>query len=819
MGRETLRAGTFLRGAIFGALALLVLVTPSTALAVDPEKSFYDYVKDTWSIEEGLPQITAVAIEQDGEGFLWIGTQAGVARFDGIRFTAFTPDNTPALPGLFVQDLFVDSHSRLWVATYKGIAVYENHTFRRVPFLQLGDQEESIDARMIAETRGGDIVIAAVEGLFRVTGDRLVPFAPRDGISAYSLAAQDDALLVGGVGTVLRIGTDGSVIDMPLPRDEDNALVTQFAFAQGRLWAGTSHGLFWRDGNQWQRFNSEDVLAAQPIDALFEDSDRNLWVGTHKGLGRIRDHKLVEFVLDTDPLAHRNIRAIFEDHEGNLWLGSQWQGIARLWDGWTRRFAGAYGLNDPVAWSLTRGHDGQLWVGTNRGLSVFDGERYREVIPEEELPHPNAYTLLDDGERLWIGTRTGLVWYDYRTGRHWMPEIFAPLATTQVSGIVKDSRGIVWLAANNGLYRYHPDSGELFHYGEQQGLTESRTRLVYESPSGRLYLGTREGLFEVQGSRVRKIGADAGLRDNIDVTSITELDDGSLVIGTLSEELFLNADGAWYEFTVRSGLPVNSPFFLAEDERGYLWAAGIRGLFRVPITDLHQYRKGEIPSVHAEMLLSERGDERGSQKAYCCNGAGNAKGFIEDEILWLPTRGGVIAVDTRRIQKNTVAPNVVIERLRFDEQWHPWIAGIPFELPPSARDIAVEFTTLSFQQPNSVQMRYRLRGYDDAWHDLEDANHRSVAYTNLPPGDYVFEARGTNNAGVWAPEAASMPFTLLPHFYETTWFRLLVAATLLLAIFAGHRYQLRHLRAQRAELERVVRQRTEELRIANKNLQ
>lgn len=797
------------------ALALLVLAQPAAAL--DPEKSFHDYVKDVWSIEEGLPQITALTLAQDADKYLWVGTQAGLARFDGIRFTSFTPENTPALPGLFINDLHVDAADRLWIGTYKGVAVREQGEFRRIPYLRLGEQEESIDVRMIAETQAGEIIVAAVEGLFRVSDDRLVPAARLAGHPAYSLLVMDDSVLIGGVGTVYQPGD--VLAEMPLPAGEETALVTQLIRAQGVLWAGTSHGLFWREGDTWQRFNDQAVLAGQPIDALFEDSDRNLWVGTHQGLGRIRNNALVEFVLDTDPLAHRNIRTIFEDHEGNVWLGSQWQGIARLWDGWTRRYAGSYGLHDPVIWSLARGRDGQLWVGTNRGLSVFEDNRYRIVIPEEQLPHPNAYTLLDDGKRLWIGTRTGLVWY--QDGKHHSPQIFAPLTTTQVSGIVKDRDGNVWIAANNGLYRYRAgrNGGELFHFGPEQGLTEPRTRLVYESPSGRLYLGTREGLFEIQGDRVRRIGVDAGLREDIDVTAITELHDGALVIGTLSEEIFLNADGAWFEYTVRSGLPINSPFFLAEDERGFLWAAGIRGLFRVPVTDLHQFRRGQIPVVRAEMLLSERGDHRGSQKTYCCNGAGNAKGFMEDEVLWLPTRGGVIAVDTRRIEKNVVPPEVVVERLRYADQWHDFHAGVDFRLPPGARDIAVEFTTLSFQQPNSVQMRYRLRGYDDTWHDLEDSMHRSVTYTNLSPGEYVFEALGTNNAGVWAAEAAAMPFEMQPYFYETNWFRMLLAATLLLLIYAGYRYQLRHLHAQRAQLERVVRQRTEELRIANKSLQ
>lgn len=779
-------------------------------------------MKDSWSIEEGLPQITALAMEQDAEGFLWVATQAGLARFDGIRFTAFSPENTPEIPGLFSNDLYLDSHDRLWVATYKGVAVHENRRFRRVPLIRPPAVEESIDARAIGETPDGQILVAAVEGLYYVEGEQLLPVAQFAGQATFALMPQNQAMLVGGVGKVFRF-EDGVKSAMLLPPGEENALVTHLVRAQGVLWAGTSHGLFWwdndGDGPQWRRFDSrretEAILAGQPIDALYEDSQHNLWVGTHQGLGRIRERELAEFVPDTDPAAHRNIRAIFEDHEGNLWLGSQWQGVARLWNGWTRRYASAYGLDDPLIWSVARGHNNELWVGTNRGLSVFRDGRFEVAIPEEDLPHPNAYTLLDDGEKIWVGTRTGMIWY--ADGRVLRPEVFEPLATTQVSGFLKDAHGDVWIAANNGLYRY--SNGELVRYDEKDGLVEQRTRVLYETPSGRIFLGTREGLFEAQASHIRRIGHDAGLREDIDITAITQLDDGTLVVGTLSEQLFINADGEWTELTTESGLPGNSPFFMAEDSRGYLWVAGIRGLFRVPVKDLHLYRKGELPRIRAEMLLSERGDHRGSQKTYCCNGAGNAKGFMEGDTLWLPTRGGPIAVDTRDIEKNTVPSNVTVERLRYGDRWYTWRPGAPFDLPPSARDIAIDFTTLSFQQPNSVRMMYRLFGYDDQWHELENPDYRNVAYTNLPPGSYVFEARGTNNAGIWSKDHARMAFTIAPYFYETTWFRMLIAAALLGLIFAGHRYQLRHLHSQRTELERVVRQRTEELRVANKSLQ
>lgn len=796
-------------------LALMLLWLPGPALAVDPDKPFDDYVKDTWSIEEGLPQITALAIEQDEKGYLWVGTQAGIARFDGVSFDSFSPDNTPALPGLFTQDLFLDSSNRLWIATYKGVAWQRDGEFVRVPYRVLSGEETTIDARSVIELPDERIIVGTTNGLFELHDGELIRIWPGNESAAFSLLLHEGNLLAGSTGKVLSIAPSDSISSQPLPDPE--ALVNHLAYAHGRLWAGSSRGLFYKNAatGQWQRYEKHAVLAEQPIDAVFEDSDRNLWIATQQGLARMHDDNVVEFVPDDQPVAHRNIRTIFEDRERNLWLGSQWQGIARIWNGWTRRLDGQDGLQDPVVWSVARGAEGELWVGSNEGLSRYMDGEFTVAIPGDELPHPNAYTLLDDGKRLWVGTRTGLVWY--RDGRSWMPEIFAPMATVQVSGVVQDSAGDYWIATYNGLYRYREETNELKHFGRREGLTENQIRVIYETRQGQLLVGTHGGLHEVLDERVRRIGEDVGLSENLDVTSITQLSDDSLVIGTLSESLFHYDGGHWHEFTHRDGLPVNSPFFLAEDENGFLWVAGIRGLFRVPVSDLRDYSFGRIDKLRGEMILSERGDVRGAQKAYCCNGAGNAKGFIENDTLWLPTRGGVVAVDTDGIVKNTVPPRLHVERLHFKDTSRRATDEV-MKLPADARDLSIEFTALSYQQPRSVVIRYRLLGYNDEWQVLEDGARRLANYTNLPAGDYVFEVAGTNNANVWASDNAELAFTIAPRYWETLWFRLLVLATLLLLIYLGYRVQLHNLTAQRARLEKTVRRRTEELRLANNQL-
>ena len=794
---------------VLAPLACLALAwAAGPVAALDPDKAFHHYVRNAWSIEQGLPQISALAIAQDRQGYLWVGTQAGLARFDGVRFTAFNPESTPGLAGIWINALHVDADNRVWIGTYRGLSVYEDGAFRTLAVA--GRDDTPLDARALAALPGGTLAVATPEGVHVVEGDQLQLRHPLPEAAA-SLAVREDGLWVGSVGRVYRLQGD-EVAVMPLPEGAGDAVVTELLEAQGRLWAGTSAGLFFRGDGEWVRYESAP-LDRTSIEVMYEDRDGNLWVGMVRGLARLQAGRLRELVED-DPLASAP-RALFQDREGSLWLGSQWEGLARLWNGWTRRYSTREGLGDRILWSTTRGPDGRIWVGGNDGLWGMEGGRFREVVPGRALPHPNAYTLLVEDDTVWIGTRRGVA--VLRGEVLETPPELAPLRSHQVNGILRDRRGALWFATGGGLYRWRRDDFTAFD--ARHGLRDPRTRVLLETRAGRLLLGTQTGLYEVKDDRLEPLGEDAGLRPNLDITALHELPDGRLVLGTLSEEIFLFDGERWHGYGKAEGMPVNSPFFITHDEAGYLWVAGIRGIHRVPLQDLADFSAGRRGDVRGEMLLNERGDRRGGQKGYCCNGAGNAKGFIHGGELWLPTRDGVVAMSTTGIVKNPVAPRSLIERIRVGDTWRDADPSADWQLPPESRDLSFEFTVLSFQDPNSIELRYRLVGYDDDWRTLEDPSRRVVNYTNLPPGAYVFEALGANNADVWSTSPAQLGFRIQPRFQETPLFYLLLAALLGSVVYAGYRLQLSSHRRQRQALELLVGQRTEALEVANLRLE
>ena len=785
------------------------------AWALAPDKAFEQFVANRWSIQDGLPQISVLSIAQDRSGYLWVGTQNGLARFDGVRFTSFTPDNTPQMPGIWVRALLLDRNGKLWIGTYKGLAVYADGQFTAVPPANAA-AHPALDVNSLAQAADGSIVAATSDGVLRVVDGKLVDTGPTLR-PALSLLLRPDGLWVGSSGAALRV-EGNQAIRMALPANASTAAVTRLVEAQGRIWAGTSQGLFFREGDAWVPFG-DPVLASAPVGALFEDHDHNLWVGANPSLARLRDGKLVETIVGTAPITYKNVTTAYEDREGNLWFGSQVEGLTRLWNGWTRRYSVADGLSDPVVWSLARGNDGTIWVGTSDGVSVLDDGRFRSIAPGAALPHPHAYNLLAETDRLWIGTRRGLAeWHD---GRIETSPIFAPMADAQINGIVREPDGALWFPTSNGLFRLEhegqPDA-RLRLYGKADGLTDVRVRVILWVRDGSMLVGTESGLFEMRGERFVPTGSAAGLPRDIDVTAIHQMPSGAIAIGTMSEQLFVLDRGRWNRFGPAQGMPTNATFFMAEDDQGFLWMTGIRGITRVPVVDLEQYARGDIGHVRGEMVLNERGDRNAGQQGYCCNGAGMSKGYIDGHVLWLPSRDGVVAVDTHGIVKNPLAPHVVIERVSYRGAWHQ-AGSMPAMLEADARDLTFEFTAPSFQDPRSIQIRYQLIGYDRTWHVLDDPGRRLANYTNLPPGDYTFEVKAANNAGVWNPVPARLVFGIRPNFHETRLFYLLLGLVLAMLVYAGYRRQRIVHGAQRQLLEQQVRDRTEELHTANERLE
>lgn len=794
--------------AVLFTMLLWICLAP-VASALDPGKSFQDYAVDTWSIDDGLPQITVLSISQDHTGYMWLGTQDGVARFDGSVFQDY-------LAGSWVQVLTVGADNTLWIGTNKGLAYYRDEVMHTLTATGHGDTSISDwpDVRAMMFTADGRLLAATDQGLLQVDTSGFHRSSLLPAVALFSLLNWHGSLWVGGAGKLYVITPDQvRTIDMP---GGAGTLVTHLGVYDDTLWAGTSRGLFRYVHNQWLRVEDDPAQLHLAINTFYADTDGNFWVATNEGLARLYDGRMTAFVDSHDNQSVAQLETIFQDREGSLWLGTHAHGMTRLWNGYTRRYSEQQGLNDPLVWSLAPDRHGGLWVGTANGVYQLHDGHYRSVIPGRTLPAPNAYTLSDIDGTLWVGTSSGVQLY--REGHDVTPSALAPIRGLAVEGIIKTNDGAIWIATLGGLFRYQ--GTVLTSFGAKDGLEDLRCRLLFQTHAGRILIGTLSGLYAFDNGHFTHLATDTALAHAF-ITAIAEPRDGELVVGAFNEKFLFLFDGAtWHQITHDQGLPLNTATFMSMDSaREWLWVAGIRGIYRTRLADLETLAAGQTKTLVTQRILSERGQWSGSAKGLCCNGAGNARGFFDGTRLWLPTRDGVVSVDTRNVGHNQVVPTTVIEALEYGNQWHPITMQKPVQVPAHDRDISFRFSVLSFQNPRSVNLLYRLRGYDTTWNRLDMDAVRIAKYTNLPPGNYVFEVRGSNNADVWDPDTAHLAFSIGRYFYETWWFRSGVVVILIWLVYIVYRWRVRTLSSQRQYLEQVVAERTEALQSLNRQLE
>ena len=754
-------------------------------------------------MKQGLPQISVLAMTQDADGYLWFATQAGLARFDGVRFHRYNPRDTLGVNSN-LQALLADSQHRLWIGTAQGLLVLEAGRFRRVlPVDASGAPAAGFPVPALA-LDGSRVLVAGADGVYTPEGGRLRRLYTLPG-PALSLLIRPDGLWAGGVGRVYRI-RPGVTEAFPLPAAQGGS-VTALAWHQDSLWAATNRGLFRHQRGTWLRAGNGSTPT---IEAMASDRDGNLWVATSQYLERLHAGQTTERIQNRP--GSIAIRSIYEDHDGSLWLGSQTEGVARAWNGYTRRLTEASGLSNPLLWSIAAAPDGAVWVGTGNGVEVWRDGRFRQVASGAQLPHPEAYSLLPEADRTWVGTRAGVA--VLRNGRLEKPPVLAPLRNLQINGIVRDRGGRLWFASSDGLFVLGRDH-RLVRYGRPEGLADARIRVMHETRNGRLLVGSTRGLYEWRNGHIIALGQRTGLDADIAVTALLELSNGHWVAGSSNGDSLHVFDGKrWHAFGSGSGLPINIPFHLAEDA-GSLWVAGMQGVYRLPLEQLERALQSPALQLDPQLVINSGFDRAGGQQDKCCNGSGNSRGLLRDGELWLPTRDGALLVRLAATEAGTPR-KVRIESVAA--QGHAYAPRKrALRLPMDARDLRFDFTVPAFQPTRLPRLRYRLTGFDKRWRELENPSLRSASYVNLPPGQYRFEVADFSRADALA-SGAHLDVTVPPHLHETLTFRVLaglLTVSLLWLAYLGlrHRYA-----RQRLVLERLVQERTRDLQAANARL-
>ncbi|MBS3896911.1 ligand-binding sensor domain-containing diguanylate cyclase [Silanimonas sp.] len=786
---------------------LLLALTAGPLAALDPQRRFTDLALDQWTAADGLPQNAVLALGQDRHGYLWVGTQAGVARFDGVRFERFDRRRTGGIDTAAPESHFRDSAGRVWFGTRNGaLRLYGDAIHRHAA----AGTPQPVQA--IAEWPAGRLLFGTPTGLLAKAPDGALLPAALPGFDITALLAADEGLWVGTPGRLLRLD-DHRQRSIELPGQPSPRI--QHLLAEGRsLWIGTPTGLWRMEGEAApQKLADTPGLAGQPISELCADAGGSLWVATPQRLFRRPPGGGFEPIADRDFVRNAWISACFEDREGHLWLGSHTEGLFRLWDGLITRITERDGLSEPFVWSLERAPDRAVLIGSNRGLFRWQADRVERLVAPEALPDPAVYELARVGPAaVWVGTRGGLrAWQDGRLQR---PAGAEALEGLQINTIVED-HGSVWVGSSGGLFRAQAGGPLAAVASAELDGTLARVRALLPLDPDSVLVGTESGLRRLDGEVLSKPVWARLLRERM-VTSFLPLDDGRLLVAGLDAGIVVVASDR--AVLLEPGLQLPEASLWAMRRIGdWIYVSSTEGLFRLPLAALPDPRTAApAENLLAEWVVSMDGRSQSGQRARCCNGGARSRMLLVDDQLWLPSISGVLKIDPEAASRTRVEPLVRIEAVQQGELRHFADAG-EFVLRGEHRDLRIDYTALYFRNPAALRFEYRLEGFDRDW--IDAGVRRSAFYTNLPPGDFRFRVRVLNGRGAPIEAESPMPIRVLPHWHERGDVRLLLGLLALGLVAAGVLLALRAQRRQTLRLQALVAERTAQLQRVNTRLQ
>ena len=776
----------------------LALTLPAVASAqsggLDPQRPISQYLHDIWTIDQGLPQNGILAIAQGPDGYLWLGTEAGLVRFDGVSFTTFTTATTSALKDNYVSFVAMDATGDVLAGTWVGgVTRVSARTSATIP----GAEGSFVNG--VYRDRAGRLWVARTGSILLLQNGAFQPAAGSEG-SVFSLADDSSGLLLAGTNHGLAAWqNDRWVPWQPRGGGITGAVWTVYHDRTDGWWFGTPDALYAYRGGRLERFDAAHGLPPGGVTSILESRNGQLWVGTDGGgLARLVNRPKLGFerFSTRDGLSDDAVTFLLEDHEGSLWVGTRHGGLNRFRQPIFTIYSPTEGLSAKVVWSVYGDRQGALWIGTEAGgVDRLQQGRFANYMRGKSV----VATLQTRDGILWAATREGLV--RLRGGR-WEPMTFGGThPTLSVSALTEDRTGALWLGGSDGLYRWK--GGVLRDYTAQAGLTAVKIRTIVEDRDGVLWIGTHgRGLLRLQNDRFTTLTTKDGLSSDV-VESLFADEQGLWVGGEAGVNLVRN--GKINVLPLKFDVLMTDLFTIVKDDGGHLWLSSNQGLAQVNERELLAAVDGHgKDSVLVHEMISLDGRRRIE-----FNGTSQNAGWKSpDGRLWFPSIKGLVVVDPAHLTSNALPPPVHIERIFVDGRAVPVTDSV--NVPPSGGRLELHYTATSLLVPERVRFRYRLEGYDKDW--VEAGTRRVAYYTQVPGGHYRFHVRAANNDGVWNESGAALSFRLGLHFYETWWFYVLSGLAVLAAVLGGVRLRVRSIQNLARHLAELVDERTGELR-------
>ena len=777
-------------GASAGLALTMIIGSLDVSAAAETIADPVTYVAKSWRTIDGLPQNSVTAMAQTPDGYLWVGTQGGLARFDGVRFVAY--GLTDGLKGLSVRALLEDGQGGLWIGTLGGgLSHWQKGV---ISTLTTADGLADNDVMALAPAEAGALWVGTRRGLQHLGPDGFRQVGEADGVRGPVIAlspSPTEGLWV-SVWTVglfrLQNGHCEFVEVAPKPRQ-----LFPWSFlldTQGALWIGMGNGVVMRrhDG-QWTEFNRTNGLPLSYVGCLTQGPSGEIWAGTRESGPYVFRAGRFHAVPGTDA----SVRSIIVSRDGIVWVGTRAGGLCRLSPAKVSSYPIGDGQRGQVN-GLVEDSPGRFWVTTYEGGGLSQGSldrlaRVTGVSLLDESPFLQAGIRMSDGSVYFSGAKR-LLRKEAGSG-----EIRGTMLEVDPRALCEGADGSLWIGTGEGELRRLVD-------GVPQAVTNGTfpaaiTGLVRGSGAA-LWLATQgAGLYRWEAGRVQRWSTAEGLpTDNLRALHVDG--GGTLWIGTVGGGLAWLEEGRLHSVNSRQGLGDDTGISqIIEDRQGNLWLGCNRGIFRLTKRELRAVAAGRAAVVHP--LALDESD--GLLNPECTGGYSPAGLRGQSGTLYFSTVRSVVAVDPAQFGPSASPPTVLIEEVTLDGQPLP-LRGGTLSLPPGPRELEIRYTAFNYAKPEHLRFRHRLANRNEEW--VEAAGARSVRHSHLPPGDYVFQLSAANEDGRWNETGASLAFIVQPFYWQTLWFRV-GAALLFMGSGGGVVWGLVRARLRRAmEQERLA---------------
>jgi signal transduction histidine kinase/ligand-binding sensor domain-containing protein len=763
----------------------------SSASALDSSKALTQYAHRIWGQEQGLFQPTIYSILQTRDGFLWLGTQDRLIRFDGVQFHEFETKGG-AFHDALIRTLAEDDRDNLWIGSLgSGLGKIDGNGGLTRYTVANGLPSDSVFC--LDSQDKGAMWVCTNAGLARFADGRFRTYTVADGLASNQIRATCTAGATRWVaGIDFGLSTwDGRGFHVYTGRafrrtDQPTALACA---NDGSVWVGTNFGLLHIKGASSQLITIRNGLPDNAVSSVVIGSDGAVWVGTNDGITRLIGDQ-VSVYGTRDGLSHSLVLSLYIDREGTLWAGTK-DGLDQFTDGNVTPYTTNEGLLSNDTGPVLEDAAGRLWVGTlGAGLNVLEGSKFKSVTRRDGLLDDTVISLaLSRNGDLWVGTKRGLNWL--RGGR-----VIARYATGEVRSIVEDAQGVLWIGTDKGLRRLDGGRSEPVPLSSAESadpviaLAGGHTVRVFASTeSGGFYTLRQDTFAPYVLNTIRP--ADCFFLDHVR---------HSAWIGTLGSGLLRWQNEMLNHVRVRDGLYDNRIFGIVDDRSGNLWMASSKGIFRVSQSELDAFADGKVRSVTSVPFST------GQLRFECRSGVQPAACRTHDGRLWFSTTSGLVEVDPAHLIRETVTPPVAIAAVMVNGERME--TGRALKLTPSQRNLEIRYAGLSFVSPEKVTFRYMLEGFDKSWTDA--GTRREAFFTNLPPRHFRFLVYARNANGELSNAPATLEFTVEPKLYQRIWFVPLLVLLGAAAGVAAYRLRLNRMRQRfdlvLAERSRIARE-------------